>query len=185
MLPGSATTGTELTVIEANTVDLEFMARILPILRSGVSLGERILTDENLDPEVRRIAERSLARPQDEIIHINELREQWDGGDLDLETHTRDAMKATDPTGARAVPQSQGDLQRLNESWGVDHELTYLLLLRQQLTESIELAKHVIAEGASPRLSDIAEQMVEVKSRRVGQIDTYLESINEQPRELR
>lgn len=185
VLPGSSAMGAESAVIEVNTVDLEFIARVLPTLRSAVSLGERILMDEDLDPKVRRIAERSLARPQDEIIHINELREQWEGGDLDLETHTRAAMKVTDPTGARAVPPSQGDLQRLNDSWGVDHELTYLLLLRQQLNESIALAEHVATEGASPRLNDIAEQMVEVKTHRVGQIDAYLASINEEPRALR
>ncbi|WP_197088348.1 DUF305 domain-containing protein [Corynebacterium occultum] len=169
----------------ANTADLEFMVRALPVLHSSVDLGERILEDENLSPGVRIIAEKAVARPQDEIIQLNELKGQWGNSPLDLETHAKEAMQVTDPTGAKAVPQSQGDLQHLNDSWGGEHELTYLLLLRQQLGDSIELAEELMAEGESLRLRDIAEQMVQVKSRRINEIDEYLNTVNEEPRELR
>lgn len=188
ILPGGASASAATSAIEFNTADLEFVLTFKPLLQNPVEVGRLILAKPGLSPEVRAIAERSVARAQDEVIQLNVLLDEWEVSTGDLRPHAENAIEATeaiDPTGSRKVLGGPGDAGILKGSPEEQHEVTYLLLLRQQLVEALMLAENVLIVGESPRVRAIAEQMLRVKSRRMVTIDEYLQSINVEPRELR
>lgn len=167
LLAGATSASAELTDLEANTADLEFVQGVMPLLQASVEIGEEILAEEDLSPGVRDVAVRSLARPQDEIIQLNQWSNQW-------ESSTEVVLSPGAPAGTQAQ-------QILSRATGAQREVTYLLLLRQLLMESIELAAAVTAEGESLRLRDIADLMVEVKSIRIGQVEEQLAILGVEP----
>ncbi|MGP6174440.1 hypothetical protein [Corynebacterium sp. A21] len=188
ILPGGASATTEAAEIEVNTADLEFVIKVKPLLQNSVEIGRLILAEPDLNPEVRLIAENSVARAQDEVIQLNAMLEEWEFATGDLRPHAENAIDATaaiDPSGSQNLVGGLDDARILQDSPAGQQEITYLLLLRQQLSESIMLAENSIELGESSGLRVISEQIVAVKAGRIAKIDGYLQHIEVEPRELR
>lgn len=156
-LPGESTT------VQANTFDLQFIDELRPLLQETVAMGEQLLASDGIDPAVRELARTSISRQQDEIIQLNTLLEQWDSIGEATERDTESLPKVTSET------QSEPSVDLLDVPQNQRAE-RYLNTLREQLERMVTLAEEEIMLGESSQLKDQAKLMVQVKTKRIGQV---------------
>lgn len=157
----------ETSTVQANTFDLNFINQIRPLLQDTVALSGQLLASEGIDPEVRKTAQTSMNRQQDEIIQLNSLLEQW--GTIGEST---EGVTDVLPEASRTNDvEPTADLRRMSEAGRAEF---YLTELQERLELMISLAEEEILQGESPQLRDQAELMIQVKSERLRQIDALL-----------
>lgn len=149
--------------VQANTFDLQFIDELRPLLQDTVKLGEQLLASEGIDPAVRDLAQTSISRQQDEIIQLNSLLEQWDSIGNATEAGSESLPKVT----SEAQIEPGADLLSVPQN---QRAQSYLATLHERLELMVSLAEEEIIQGESPQLKDQAELMVQVKTKRIGQI---------------
>lgn len=153
----------ETGTVQANTFDLEFIDQIRPLLQDTVNLGEQLLASEGIDPAVRDLAQTSVSRQQDEIIQLNSLLEKWGAiGDA-----TAGVAESLSKVTSEAQVEPGADLLSVSQDQRAER---YLDTLRERLELMVTLAEGEIAQGESAQLKDQAELMVQLKTKRIGQI---------------
>lgn len=158
-----STRSVEAGMVQANTFDLKFIDQLRPLLQDTVELGEQLLASQGIDPAVRELAQTSISRQQDEIIQLNSLLEQWGTIGDGTEGVTESLPKVT----PEAQLEPGADLLSVPQSQRTEH---YLDMLQERLERMVALAEEEILQGESSQLKDQAELMVQVKTKRIGQI---------------
>lgn len=168
---GAATPGTSTTVeapTQANSADLQFVRAIRPHLCEAIDLADALLTAREVPAEVRDLAEYSKHRQQDELIQLNDMVQKF-------REHPNNEAGPPTPTDAEpSTAEGVDQAQQLHTLPDDAKARGYLELARKMHVQSIELAESQIANGNSPRLSDLTQQMVAVKTGRIAEIDAML-----------
>ena len=170
---GSQVATTGAAPAEANDTDLHFLAMMTPHHEQAVEMSEIILAVDGVSDPTRDLAQRILDGQAEEIGIMRGWADAWGQDDLMQmhSVHVANGMLTGDQMGslARLADASAGDATAVAEA-----EKTFLELMHSHHEGAIAMTQGEIADGGYTDLQDLAQQMVDVQTAEMAEIDGLL-----------
>jgi uncharacterized protein (DUF305 family) len=170
---GSQVATTGAAPAEANDTDLHFLAMMTPHHEQAVEMSEIILAVDGVSDPTRDLAQRILDGQAEEIGIMRGWADAWGQDDLMQRhsLHVANGMLTGDQMGSleRLAEESEADATARAEA-----EETFLELMHSHHEGAIAMTQGEIADGGYVELQDLAQQMVDVQTAEMAEIDGLL-----------
>ncbi|OCI30730.1 DUF305 domain-containing protein [Oerskovia enterophila] len=171
--PASSAASEGAAPAEANDTDLHFLAMMTPHHEQAVEMSEIILAVDGVSDATRDLAQRILDGQAEEIGIMRGWADAWGQDDLMQmhSVHVANGMLTGDQMGSleRLADASAGDATAVAEA-----EKTFLELMHSHHEGAIAMTQGEIADGGYTDLQDLAQQMVDVQTAEMAEIDGLL-----------
>lgn len=149
---------------EANDTDLHFLAMMTPHHVQAVEMSDIVLAAEGVSAETLDLAERIRTGQQEEIDVMLGWVADWDQSAL-LEQHSEHIANGM------VTPRQMQELGTLS---GADAERRFLEDMRFHHVGAIAMTEDQIANGGYVALRDLAQQMIDVQTAEIAEMDALL-----------
>ncbi|OFP34026.1 DUF305 domain-containing protein [Corynebacterium sp. HMSC071B10] len=166
---GTAVTAGASQPAEVNGVDLHFIAMMTPHHQQAVDMSEIILAADGISEATADLAERIKVGQQEEIDTMVGWAEQWDQGDL---------MAHHAPHIANGM-LTPGQMDQLKTLSGEDADTRFLQLMHFHHAGAVAMTQDQIDNGGYQPLVDLAQQMVDVQTAEMHEMEERLEAKGE------
>lgn len=158
---------------EVNDTDLHFVAMMTPHHEQAVQMSEIILAVDGVSDATRDLAQRILDGQQEEIGTMLGWAEAWGQDELMAmhSVHVANGMLTSDQMGSleRLAEASAGDASAVGAA-----EKTFLELMHSHHEGAIAMTQGEISDGGYAELQALAQQMVDVQTAEMTEIDALL-----------
>lgn len=148
----------------ANEADMNFAAGMKAHHEQALEMSEYILDKDNVDPQVRELAEKIKAAQAPEIKQMNTWLQQWgmsEGMDHESMGHS-DAMI------------SDQEITALKEADGTKGAKLFLEQMIKHHEGALDMAKTEIADGSNPSVIKMSEDIVASQAKEIEQMKEML-----------
>lgn len=149
---------------EVNDVDLHFLAMMTPHHEQAVEMSDIVLAADGVSEATQDLALRIASGQQAEIDVMRTWATDWDQLDL-LDVHSMHVANGM------LVPEQLAALARLT---GADAERRFLEEMRAHHVGAIAMTQDQVANGGFDELRDLAQQMIDVQTAEVVEMDALL-----------
>ena len=166
---GAAVTAGANQPAEVNGVDLHFLAMMTPHHQQAVDMSEIILAADDISEATADLAERIKIGQQEEIDTMVDWAEQWDQGDLM-------AHHAPHIANGMITPEQMDQLKSLS---GEEADTRFLQLMHFHHAGAVAMTQDQIDNGGYQPLVELAQQMVDVQTAEMHEMEQLLEARGE------
>ena len=154
---------------EVNGVDLHFLAMMTPHHQQAVDMSEIILAAQGTSAATADLADRIKVGQEEEIDTMVDWAEQWDQHDL-MEQHSQHIANGM------ITPEQLDQLKTLE---GEDADTLFLQLMHSHHAGAIAMTQDQIDNGGYQPLVDLAQQMIDVQTAEMREMEQLLEAKGE------
>lgn len=154
---------------EVNATDIHFIAMMTPHHAQAVEMSEIILETEGASEEARDLAQRIKDGQEEEIVIMRDWADQW---------NQQEAMEHHAPHVANGMltPEQMTELKSLS---GAEVDTLFLQLMHFHHAGAIAMTEDQIKNGGYKPLIDLAQQMLDVQTTEMKDIEDILRSRGE------
>ncbi|MFW0177102.1 DUF305 domain-containing protein [Corynebacterium sp. MSK122] len=154
---------------EVNGVDLHFLAMMTPHHQQAVDMSEIILAAQGTSAATADLADRIKVGQEEEIDTMVDWAEQWDQHDL-MEQHSQHIANGM------ITPEQLDQLKTLE---GEEADTLFLQLMHSHHAGAIAMTQDQIDNGGYQPLVDLAQQMIDVQTAEMREMEQLLEAKGE------
>lgn len=154
---------------EVNGVDLHFLGMMTPHHQQAVDMSDIILAADGTSEATADLAERIKVGQEEEIDTMVDWAEQWDQGDLM-------AQHAPHIANGMITPEQMEQLKTLE---GEDADTLFLQLMHSHHEGAVAMTQDQIDNGGYQPLVDLAQQMLDVQTAEMDEMEQLLEARGE------
>ena len=154
---------------EFNGVDLHFLAMMTPHHQQAVDMSEIILAAQGTSAATADLADRIKVGQEEEIDTMVDWAEQWDQHDL-MEQHSQHIANGM------ITPEQLDQLKTLE---GEEADTLFLQLMHSHHAGAIAMTQDQIDNGGYQPLVDLAQQMIDVQTAEMREMEQLLEAKGE------
>ena len=154
---------------EVNGVDLHFLAMMTPHHQQAVDMSEIILAAQGTSAATADLAERIKVGQEEEIDTMVDWAEQWDQHDL-MEQHSQHIANGM------ITPEQLDQLKTLE---GEEADTLFLQLMHSHHAGAVAMTQDQIDNGGYQPLVDLAQQMIDVQTAEMREMEQLLEAKGE------
>ena len=166
---GVAVTAGDDQPAEVNGVDLHFLAMMTPHHQQAVDMSEIILAAQGTSAATADLADRIKVGQEEEIDTMVDWAEQWDQHDL-MEHHAQHIANGM------ITPEQLDQLKTLE---GEEADTLFLQLMHSHHAGAIAMTQDQIDNGGYQPLVDLAQQMIDVQTAEMREMEQLLEAKGE------
>lgn len=166
---GVAVTAGDDQPAEVNGVDLHFLAMMTPHHQQAVDMSEIILTAQGTSAATADLADRIKVGQEEEIDTMVDWAEQWDQHDL-MEQHSQHIANGM------ITPEQLDQLKTLE---GEEADTLFLQLMHSHHAGAVAMTQDQIDNGGYQPLVDLAQQMIDVQTAEMREMEQLLEAKGE------
>ena len=166
---GVAVTATANQPAEVNGVDLHFLAMMTPHHQQAVDMSEIILAAQGTSAATADLADRMKVGQEEEIDTMVDWAEQWDQHDL-MEQHSQHIANGM------ITPEQLDQLKTLE---GEEADTLFLQLMHSHHAGAVAMTQDQIDNGGYQPLVDLAQQMIDVQTAEMREMEQLLEAKGE------
>lgn len=160
---------------QADAVDRAFLSQMIPHHQMAIEMAQ--MAEEQGDhPQVRDLAQRIIAAQRAEIGELRQIGQGLGMAPGDMAAHqSMDRMMHNDET--LGVPMGQtGMSMNMSELEGADpFDQTFIDMMIPHHEGAIRMARAELANGADPRLLEIAEAIVNAQTKEIDEMNSWRE----------
>lgn len=154
---------------EVNGVDLHFLAMMTPHHQQAVDMSEIILAAQGTSAATADLADRIKVGQEEEIGTMVDWAEQWDQHDL-MEQHSQHIANGM------ITPEQLDQLKTLE---GEEADTLFLQLMHSHHAGAVAMTQDQIDNGGYQPLVDLAQQMIDVQTAEMREMEQLLEAKGE------
>lgn len=154
---------------EVNGVDLHFLAMMTPHHQQAVDMSEIILAAQGTSAATADLADRIKVGQEEEIDTMVDWAEQWDQHDL-MEQHSQHIANGM------IAPEQLDQLKTLE---GEEADTLFLQLMHSHHAGAVAMTQDQIDNGGYQPLVDLAQQMIDVQTAEMREMEQLLEAKGE------
>lgn len=154
---------------EVNGVDLHFLAMMTPHHQQAVDMSEIILAAQGTSAATADLADRIKVGQEEEIDTMVDWAEQWDQHDL-MEQHSQHIANGV------ITPEQLDQLKTLE---GEEADTLFLQLMHSHHAGAVAMTQDQIDNGGYQPLVDLAQQMIDVQTAEMREMEQLLEAKGE------
>ncbi len=154
---------------EVNGVDLHFLAMMTPHHQQAVDMSEIILAAQGTSAATADLADRIKVGQEEEIDTMVDWAEQWDQHDL-MEQHSQHIANGM------ITPEQLNQLKTLE---GEEADTLFLQLMHSHHAGAVAMTQDQIDNGGYQPLVDLAQQMIDVQTAEMREMEQLLEAKGE------
>ena len=154
---------------EVNGVDLHFLAMMTPHHQQAVDMSEIILAAQGTSAATADLADRIKVGQEEEIDTMVDWAEQWDQHDL-MEQHSQHIANGM------ITPEQMDQLKTLE---GQEADTLFLQLMHSHHAGAVAMTQDQIDNGGYQPLVDLAQQMIDVQTAEMREMEQLLEAKGE------
>ena len=154
---------------EVNGVDLHFLAMMTPHHQQAVDMSEIILASQGTSAATADLADRIKVGQEEEIDTMVDWAEQWDQHDL-MEQHSQHIANGM------ITPEQLDQLKTLE---GEEADTLFLQLMHSHHAGAVAMTQDQIDNGGYQPLVDLAQQMIDVQTAEMREMEQLLEAKGE------
>ena len=154
---------------EVNGVDLHFLAMMTPHHQQAVDMSEIILATQGTSAATADLADRIKVGQEEEIDTMVDWAEQWDQHDL-MEQHSQHIANGM------ITPEQLDQLKTLE---GEEADTLFLQLMHSHHAGAVAMTQDQIDNGGYQPLVDLAQQMIDVQTAEMREMEQLLEAKGE------
>ncbi|WP_408927442.1 DUF305 domain-containing protein [Corynebacterium marquesiae] len=154
---------------EVNGVDLHFLAMMTPHHQQAVDMSEIILAAQGTSAATADLADRIKVGQEKEIDTMVDWAEQWDQHDL-MEQHSQHIANGM------ITPEQLDQLKTLE---GEEADTLFLQLMHSHHAGAVAMTQDQIDNGGYQPLVDLAQQMIDVQTAEMREMEQLLEAKGE------
>lgn len=154
---------------EVNGVDLHFLAMMTPHHQQAVDMSEIILAAQGTSAATADLADRIKVGQEEEIDTMVDWAEQWDQHDL-MEQHSQHIANGM------ITPEQLDQLKTLE---GEEADTLFLQLMHSHHAGAVAMTQDQIDNGGYQPLVDLAQQMIDVQTAEMREMEQLLEAKGE------
>lgn len=154
---------------EVNGVDLHFLAMMTPHHQQAVDMSEIILAAQGTSAATADLADRIKVGQEEEIDTMVDWAEQWDQHDL-MEQHSQHIANGM------ITPEQLDQLKTLE---GEEADTLFLQLMHSHHAGAVAMPQDQIDNGGYQPLVDLAQQMIDVQTAEMREMEQLLEAKGE------
>lgn len=162
---GVAVTAGDDQPAEVNGVDLHFLAMMTPHHQQAVDMSEIILAAQGTSAATADLADRIKVGQEEEIDTMVDWAEQWDQHDL-MEQHSQHIANGM------ITPEQLDQLKTLE---GEEADTLFLQLMHSHHAGAVAMTQDQIDNGGYQPLVDLAQQMIDVQTAEMREMEQLLE----------
>lgn len=166
---GVAVTAGDDQPAEVNGVDLHFLAMMTPHHQQAVDMSEIILVAQGTSAATADLADRIKVGQEEEIDTMVDWAEQWDQHDL-MENHAQHIANGM------ITPEQMDQLKTLE---GEEADTLFLQLMHSHHAGAVAMTQDQIDNGGYQPLVDLAQQMIDVQTAEMREMEQLLEAKGE------
>lgn len=166
---GVAVTAGDDQPAEVNGVDLHFLAMMTPHHQQAVDMSEIILAAQGTSAATADLADRIKVGQEEEIDTMVDWAEQWDQHDL-MEHHGKHIANGM------ITPEQMDQLKTLE---GEEADTLFLQLMHSHHAGAVNMTQDQIDNGGYQPLVDLAQQMIDVQTAEMREMEQLLEARGE------
>ena len=166
---GVAVTAGDDQPAEVNGVDLHFLAMMTPHHQQAVDMSEIILAAQGTSAATADLADRIKVGQEEEIDTMVDWAEQWDQHDL-MEHHAQHIANGM------ITPEQMDQLETLE---GEEADTLFLQLMHSHHAGAVDMTQDQIDNGGYQPLVDLAQQMIDVQTAEMHEMEQLLEAKGE------
>ena len=166
---GVAVTAGDDQPAEVNGVDLHFLAMMTPHHQQAVDMSEIILAAQGTSAATADLADRIKVGQEEEIDTMVDWAEQWDQHDL-MEQHSQHIANGM------ITPEQLDQLKTLE---GEEADTLFLQLMHSHHAGAVAMTQDQIDNGGYQPLVDLAQQMIDVQTAEMREMEQLLEAKGE------
>ena len=154
---------------EVNGVDLHFLAMMTPHHQQAVDMSEIILAAQGTSAATADLADRIKVGQEEEIDTMVDWAEQWDQHEL-MEQHSQHIANGM------ITPEQLDQLKTLE---GEEADTLFLQLMHSHHAGAVAMTQDQIDNGGYQPLVDLAQQMIDVQTAEMREMEQLLEAKGE------
>lgn len=154
---------------EVNGVDLHFLAMMTPHHQQAVDMSEIILAAQGTSAATADLADRIKVGQEEEIDTMVDWAEQWNQHDL-MEQHSQHIANGM------ITPEQLDQLKTLE---GEEADTLFLQLMHSHHAGAVAMTQDQIDNGGYQPLVDLAQQMIDVQTAEMREMEQLLEAKGE------
>lgn len=154
---------------EVNGVDLHFLAMMTPHHQQAVDMSKIILAAQGTSAATADLADRIKVGQEEEIDTMVDWAEQWDQHDL-MEQHSQHIANGM------ITPEQLDQLKTLE---GEEADTLFLQLMHSHHAGAVAMTQDQIDNGGYQPLVDLAQQMIDVQTAEMREMEQLLEAKGE------
>lgn len=166
---GVAVTAGDDQPAEVNEVDVHFLAMMIPHHQQAVDMSEIILAAQGTSAATADLADRIKVGQEEEIDTMVDWAEQWDQQDL-MEHHAQHIANGM------IAPEQLDQLKTLE---GEEADTLFLQLMHSHHAGAVAMTQDQIDNGGYQPLVDLAQQMIDVQTAEMREMEQLLEARGE------
>ncbi len=155
---------------DVNEADVMFATMMLPHHEQAIEMSDIVLEKDDVDPDVRALAEQIKAAQGPEIEQLEGWLEEW-GADADM-----GSMDHGDH-GSMSGMMSEADLEELRSADGQEASRLFLEQMIEHHRGAVEMAETQVEDGRSPEAVDLARTIVETQNEEIEQMESLLQTL--------
>jgi uncharacterized protein (DUF305 family) len=158
---------------EFSEADVMFAQMMIPHHAQAVDMSDTLLAKDDVDDDVRELAEQIKAAQEPEIQEMTGWLEDWDaevpstdgmdmGGDMAGMDHSGGGM------------MSPEDMAALEDATGAEAARLFLEQMTEHHTGAVEMARTELDEGTSPEAKDLAQIIIDTQEAEIEEMEDLL-----------
>lgn len=156
---------------DVNEADVMFATMMLPHHEQAIEMSDIVLEKDDVDPDVRALAEQIKAAQGPEIEQLEGWLEEWgadadDMGSMDHGDH-----------GSMSGMMSEADLEELRSADGQEASRLFLEQMIEHHRGAVEMAETQVEDGRSPEAVELARTIVETQNEEIEQMESLLQTL--------
>ncbi|NKX55292.1 DUF305 domain-containing protein [Arthrobacter sp. E918] len=152
--PAPTTAATASAPADHNSADTRFVQSMIPHHEQAVQMSEIMLAKQDLDPQIKQLADDIKAAQGPEIKTMEGWLQGWAEAGTSGGHHQMDAGRATEGM------MGAEDLDRLKAARGDDAARLFLTQMTAHHEGAIQMAKEEVANGSNPEVIALAEKVI-------------------------
>ena len=149
-----------------NDADVMFATMMLPHHEQAIEMSDIVLEKDDVDPDVRALAEQIKAAQGPEIEQLERWLEEWGADDMGSMDH-----------GSMSGMMSEADLEELRSADGQEASRLFLEQMIEHHRGAVEMAEAQVEDGRSPEAVELARTIVETQNEEIEQMESLLQTL--------